>query len=261
MNDHSRMMIELCPVEGVRTAGEGIFALSFSSASISRSIRAGQFLNLRVRESCDPLLRRPFSAYRIEGDVIEIVFNVVGRGTAAMRQKQRGDRIDVLGPLGRPFDTAFPGYDTGILIGGGLGVAPLPLLTSSLTKEGKKVVTFLGARTSAALVTEYLRDPHVATDDGTRGFHGTVVDLASATLRAHPVSRPRIFACGPTPMLRAVAAFARAEGIPCEVSLEGPMGCGIGICQGCPVESAGDEKRYVLMCKDGPTFDIRTIKI
>jgi dihydroorotate dehydrogenase electron transfer subunit len=261
MNDHSKMMIDLCPVEGVRTAGEGIFALSFSSAAISRSVRPGQFLNLRVEESRDPLLRRPFSAYRIDGNVIEVVFNVVGRGTAAMRGKKKGDLLDVMGPLGRPFDTVSLGYDSGILIGGGLGVAPLPLLTSSLKKEGKQVVTFLGARTSAVLVTEYLQDPHIATDDGTRGFHGTVVDLASATLRAHPLSRPRIFACGPTPMLRAVAAFARAEGIPCEVSLEGPMGCGIGICQGCPVETAGDEKRYALMCKDGPTFDIRTIKI
>jgi len=261
MNDHSKIVIELCPVEGVRTAGEGIFALSFSSAAISRTIRAGQFLNLRVEESCQPLLRRPFSAYRIEGDVIEVVFNVVGRGTAAMGRKRKGDLIDIMGPLGRPFDTDVPGYDSGILIGGGLGVAPLPLLTSSLLKKGKQVVTFLGARTSSVLVTEHLREPHLATDDGTRGFHGTVVDLASATLRASAVSRPRIFACGPTPMLRAVAAFARAEGIPCEVSLEGPMGCGIGICQGCPVERAGDEKRYALMCKDGPTFDIRTIKI
>ena len=75
------------------------------------------------------------------------------------------------------------------------------------------------------------------------------------------MEHPKIFACGPMPMLRAVASFARASEIPCEVSLEGPMGCGIGICQGCPVELAGPEKSYALMCKDGPAFDIRTIKI
>lgn len=255
------MMIDLCPVEGVRTAGEEIFVLTFTSAAISRSIRAGQFLNLRIEEGCEPLLRRPFSAYRIEGNSVEIVFNVVGRGTAAMRRKKKGETLDVMGPLGKPFGVADEGYDTGVLIGGGLGVAPLPLLTSSLKGLGKKVVTFLGARTAGELVTEYLDSPRTATDDGSAGFQGTVVDLAAAALKDHPLSRPKIFACGPTPMLSAVASLARASGIPCEVSLEGPMGCGIGICQGCPVELAGPEKLYALMCKDGPTFDIRTIKI
>ena len=255
------MMIELCPVEGVRTVGEGIHVLSFTSAAMSRAIRAGQFLNLKVEEGCEPFLRRPFSAYWIDDTSIEIVFNVVGRGTAALRRKREGDLLDVLGPLGRPFRTADPGYDTGVLVGGGLGVAPLPLLTSALKEQGKSVVTFLGARSAAQLVTDHLEDLHTATDDGSSGFHGNVVELASAILHKQPVLRPKIFACGPMPMLRAVAAFARASDIPCEVSLEGPMGCGIGICQGCPVELAGPEKSYALMCKEGPAFDIRTIKI
>jgi len=255
------MMIDLCPVEGVRTAGEGIYVLSFTSAAISRSIKAGQFLNLRVEEACDPLLRRPFSAYRIEGTSVEIVFNVVGRGTSALRRKREGDMLNVLGPLGKPFVTAGAGFDTGVLIGGGLGVAPLPLLTSALREQGKKIVTFLGARSAGQLVADHLEAPHTATDDGSRGFHGNVVDLAASVLGKFPAKRCKIFACGPTPMLRAVASFARASDIPCEVSLEGPMGCGIGICQGCPVELEGPETSYALMCKDGPTFDTRTIKI
>lgn len=255
------MMIELCRVEGVRTAGEGIHVLSFTSASVSRSIRAGQFLNLRVEEGCEPLLRRPFSAYRIEKTSIEIVFHVVGRGTAALRRKRQGDVLDVLGPLGKPFNTDDAGYDAGLLIGGGLGVAPLPLLTSALKKIGKPVLTFLGARAASRLVTDYLENVHTATDDGSEGFHGNAVDLASDFLRKNPVRRPKIFACGPMPMLKAVASFARGSDIPCEVSLEGPMGCGIGICQGCPVELAGPGTSYALMCKDGPVFDIRTIKI
>jgi dihydroorotate dehydrogenase electron transfer subunit len=255
------MMIEFCPVEGVRTAGGGIYVLSFTSAVLSRSIRAGQFLNLRVEEGCEPLLRRPFSAYRIEKTTVEIVFHVVGRGTAALQRKRQGEMLDVLGPLGKPFNADEPGYDTGILIGGGLGVAPLPLLTSALKEMGKAVLTFLGARSSAQLVPGYLENLHTATDDGSEGFRGNAVELASDFLRKNPVRRPKIFACGPMPMLRAVASFARASDIPCEVSLEGPMGCGIGICQGCPVELAGPEKSYALMCKDGPAFDIRTIKI
>ncbi len=255
------MTIELCPVEGVRTAGDGIHVLRFTSGAISRSIRAGQFVNLRVEQSCDPLLRRPFSAYHIENSSVEIVFQVVGRGTAAMRQKKAGDLLDVLGPLGTPFNTAEPGYDTAVLIGGGLGVAPLPLLTSALRAAGKTVVTFLGARSAGHIVTDYLDAPRIATDDGSAGFRGTVVDLASRYFSENPVARPRIFACGPTPMLKAVAAFARGGGIPCEVSLEGPMGCGIGICQGCPVELSTPGRKYALMCKDGPVFDVRTIAL
>jgi dihydroorotate dehydrogenase electron transfer subunit len=255
------MRIEICPVEGVRTVAEGTYVLSFTSAALSRSICAGQFLNLRVGEGWEPLLRRPFSAYRVEGSTIEIIFNVVGRGTAALSRKRAGDTLDVLGPLGRPFGIGQGDYDTGILLGGGLGVAPLPILSASLRAQGKKTLTFLGARSGAHLVTDHLEAPHVATDDGSRGFRGTVVDLARETLRTQPVGRPRMYACGPAAMLKSVASFARASDIPCEVSLEGPMGCGIGICQGCPVELEGPEKKYALMCKDGPTFDIRGIKI
>jgi len=255
------MMIDLCPVEGVRPVGDNIYVLRFSSPAISRSLRAGQFVNLRVKEGCDPLLRRPFSAYRIENGSIEIIFNVVGRGTAALRQKNAGEILDVLGPLGRPFGTLDTAYDTGVLIGGGLGVAPLPLLTAEIRRAGKHILTVVGARSSKQIVTDHLDDPGIATDDGSLGFHGNVVDLTSTLLAKTPVARPKIFACGPTPMLRAVAAFARTAGIPCEVSLEGPMGCGIGICQGCPVEVTGPEKKYALMCKDGPVFDTRTITI
>ena len=89
---------------------------------------------------------------------------------------------------------------------------------------------------------EHLENPLLATDDGSLGFRGTVVDLLRAELAKRQVLAPKIFACGPTPMLRAVAEFARTKGIPCEVSLEGPMACGIGICQGCPVELTGTER-------------------
>jgi len=253
------MKLETCPVTGLRQAGDGIHVLAFTSRVIGESIRPGQFLNIRVDDGIDPLLRRPFSAYRVASSSIEIIFNVVGRGTGALRQKRPGDTLDVLGPLGVPFGYDSPDYDTAVLIGGGLGVAPLPILTARAHAAGKSVLTFLGGRSAGFVVGEYLENLHVATDDGSKGYHGTVVDLARTTLAARPPGRPKIFACGPTPMLKAVAEFALAESIPCEVSLEGPMGCGIGICQGCPVELAGEEKRYALMCKDGPVFDSRAI--
>ena len=255
------MTVEQCALVDVRKAADGIYLLSFTSPAISRTLRPGQFVNIRVTGGCDPLLRRPFSAYRITGDVVEIIFQVLGKGTEALRRKKKGDVLDVMGPLGVPFRTDAAGIRTAVLVAGGLGVAPLPILTQELRGRGLAVMTFLGARTSAHLVTAHLEGLHTATDDGSTGFHGTVVDCASGLLRKSPPPAPKIFACGPMPMLHAVASLARSSGIPCEVSLEGPMGCGIGICQGCPVERAGDERSYALMCKEGPAFDITTIKI
>jgi dihydroorotate dehydrogenase electron transfer subunit len=252
---------EICSVQQVRRVADNIFVLSFHAPSIVGKILAGQFLNIRVEDATDPLLRRPFSAYRREGENLEIVFNVVGKGTALLSTKRAGELIDVLGPLGVPFGLSTADYETALLVGGGLGVAPLPIATEELREAGKPILTFLGARNAGQLVPHHLEDPQIATDDGSAGFRGNVVELLSSILSHQPVSRPKIFACGPTAMLRALAEFALKHGIPCEVSLEGPMGCGIGICQGCPVELAGEEKKYALMCKDGPVFDVRKIKL
>ncbi len=250
-----------CQVSSVTQVGSNIFVLSFVSPRISTEIRPGQFVNIRVREGREPLLRRPFSVYRTESDRVEIIFNVVGVGTSLLRGKSPGDTVDVLGPLGRPFALDRDDYATAILVGGGLGVAPFPLTTASLQTLGKRTVTVLGARTADQLVVRHLLDVRCATDDGSRGYHGTAVDLAARTLADGSLDRPKLFGCGPTAMLRALAQLAVTTGTPCEVSLEGPMGCGFGICQGCPVELVGPEKRFALMCKDGPVFDVRTIRI
>jgi dihydroorotate dehydrogenase electron transfer subunit len=252
---------EVCQVKEVREVADKIYVCSFRSPRVSRDVRAGQFLNILLDHGTDPLLRRPFSVYRTDGESVEIIFNVVGKGTAILRDKRRGDPLDVLGPLGVPFDLGGDDFATALLVGGGLGVAPLPISTMTLKRHGKKAATFLGARTASQVVAGYLEDLRIATDDGSKGFHGNVVDLLASTLNAVKFDSPKIFACGPTAMLRALADFAIKQDIPCDVSLEGPMACGIGICQGCPVELAGDEKKFALMCKDGPTFDVRKIKI
>ncbi len=248
-------------VLSLEEVADSIFVLTFQSAEIAARVQAGQFINIRVAEGTDPLLRRPFSVYRTEHDRVQIVFNIVGKGSAALCRKRANDALDVLGPLGVPFSLNDQGFDTAVLVAGGLGVAPLPLSTQTLRAGGKRIVTYLGARTAGQLVEQHLDNVHIATDDGSKGFRGTVVELIASELDALKRHRPKIFACGPTKMLQAVAAVALAEEIPCEVSLEGPMACGFGICQGCPVELLGGEKRYALMCKDGPTFDVRRIKI
>lgn len=255
------MIQTLCRILSLEEVADDIFVLTFHAPDIAALVHAGQFINIRVAEGTDPLLRRPFSVYRTEGDNVQLIFNVVGKGSTALRRKRPGDVIDVLGPLGIPFSLNDPAFDTAVLVGGGLGVAPLPLSTQALRAFGKRIVTYLGARTAGQLVQQHLDNVHVATDDGSKGFHGTVVELMVSALDALKRKRTKIFACGPTKMLHAVAAVALEEDIPCEVSLEGPMACGFGICQGCPVELLGGEKKYGLMCKDGPTFDVRRIKI
>jgi dihydroorotate dehydrogenase electron transfer subunit len=221
----------------------------------------GQFVNIKPDKSVDPLLRRPFSVYYTEGDRVQIIFNVIGKGTSVLKHKREGETIDVLGPLGVPFTLDVPDYKTGILVGGGLGVAPLPKTTLELEKLGKSIITFLGSRTSSMLVEHHLSNVRIATDDGSRGFRGNVVDLMKRELAGKQFNSLKVFACGPTRMLQALQTFVLGTDLKCEASLEGPMGCGFGICQGCPVEIVGSERKYALMCKDGPTFDIRRIRI
>jgi dihydroorotate dehydrogenase electron transfer subunit len=255
------MIREFCRVEGVVEVGKGVFVIILHSRRLAASTLPGQFINIKVSDGTEPLLRRPFSVYRTEKGNVEIIFQIVGRGTYALRHKHPDEYLDVLGPLGQRFSYDDMEFETAVLIAGGLGVAPLPILTSFLKKAGKKIVTYLGARTGTQLVLKHLENVTVSTDDGSRGFHGTVVDLARLKLNSDGLSRPMIFGCGPTPMLRATSILAEELSLPCELSLEGPMGCGVGICQGCPVELADSDRKYALMCTDGPVFNAYSIRI
>ena len=254
------MLPEICPVQKVEQAAENIHVLSFISERIARSATPGQFVNVRADEGIEPLLRRPFSVYTTENSLVQIIFNVVGKGTSILARKRVGETIDVLGPLGFPF-TLDGSFETAVLVAGGLGVAPLPLASRELQRLGKRVVSLLGVRTASMLVDRHLPDVHVATDDGSQGHHGTVVDLATQLLPPGSHRNTKVFSCGPTPMLRALRSYVLRTKIPCEASLEGAMGCGFGICQGCPVEMVNPGKRYALMCKDGPVFDITAIRL
>ena len=253
------MIQEHCRIQSVKELAPNIFELSFTSRAISADVLPGQFVNIRVEDSLLPLLRRPFSLFSVRAPVVSIIFNAVGMGTKLLSQKKPGDTLDIIGPLGKgvfPLDDN--GFATGLLVAGGLGVATFPFLTSRIPGT-KKIVTFLGARTASGVIRTGLKNVHIATDDGSDGFHGTVVDCLKAFINEHPVDSPRIYACGPMPMMRSVAKLAKEKNIPCFVALECEMACGIGLCQGCPVELAAGEKKYNLVCKEGPVFDAQKV--
>jgi dihydroorotate dehydrogenase electron transfer subunit len=246
------------PVTRIERVAEDTFALRFRAPELAASLRPGQFINILTAPGMEPLLRRPYSISDIRGDECEIMFALVGAGTAALAAKHPGDVIGVLGPLGNTF-----GYEkdfgTAVILAGGIGVAPFPLLTAELARRGRPVLTFLGARTAARVVTRGLVNVHLATDDGSSGHHGTVVSALDAYLAEREIERPMMFACGPNPMLASAQRFAAERGWACELSLESEMACGIGICQGCPVERHEGKRKYALVCTEGPCFDHRDI--
>lgn len=247
-------------VQGVEEPLEGIYVLAFSSSEIGAIAKPGQFVNVRACDSVVPLLRRPFSISAVDDSKIEIVFNVVGAGTKMLSQKKRGETIDVIGPLGNSF-TIDESFDLALLVAGGMGIAPFPFLISELRRRGKPFRVYAGVRSKSLIYTRGIENVSIATDDGSQGTRGTVVDLLSADLGKEGRNRIKIFGCGPSKMLSALAAYARSVGVRCEVSLETEMACGVGVCQGCPVEKRTGSKKYALSCTEGPNFDVNDIVI
>ncbi len=225
-------------VTGRREVARGIFVMSMRAPQIASTVRAGQFVNLGWEPG--PLLRRPFSVYRTEGDDIEIVLKAVGTGTAQLLAMEMGDRLSCLGPLGRGFEVP-SGAKRAVLVSGGLGVAPMPLVAREARAAGLRVTWVHGARSNAELCGEADGDEVLwATDDGSQGIKGTAVAAAP--------DGGVVFACGPNRMLSAVA-----ERWPdAQVAVETYMGCGTGVCLGCavPLRRGG----YDRACKEGPVY-------
>jgi dihydroorotate dehydrogenase electron transfer subunit len=215
-----------------------MFVLSLEAADIAHSVRAGQFVNLGWAGG--PLLRRPFSVYRAEGDRIEVILKAVGAGTAQLLAMSARDMISCLGPLGHGFDLS-AGPRSVALVSGGLGVAPMPLAARDARAAGMRVVWVHGARNAEELCSEADGDETIfATDDGSQGFAGTAVAAVPDV--------ELVLACGPNPMLAAVAL----RWPDAQVAVETYMGCGTGVCLGCavPLRRGG----YDRACKEGPVY-------
>lgn len=210
------------------------------------------------------MLRRPFSVYGVDGDHASVIVQAIGRGTTVIANTQVGDMLDVLGPLGNPWKIDSQDHNTAVLIIGGVGVASMPLLTRDLAMREMPVRAFYGARSSELFARDGLTNVTYCTDDGSEGYHGTNVQALREALDRGEIDRPKLFVCGPTGMMKAAARLAEEYKIPCELSLETEMACGVGICQGCPVPT--DEKtfletgkRFRLVCMEGPSFPHETI--
>ena len=253
------MIIINAPVEKAIELDNQIYLLKIHCPEIAGKIKPGQFLNIRVSETIYPLLRRPFSVCDVEDEYFYIMFNILGEGTKILARKHFGDTLDVLGPLGNGFN--YEGsYDTAVIVGGGLGAAPFPYLIRAIGDQ-KKVYSFIGGKTYKDVITHGMKNISIATDDGSLGFKGTVVDLLEQNLSLLNQNKIKIFACGPNAMLRKLKEFCIENNFECEVSTECAMACGFGICQGCPIESTEKSDKYLLVCKDGPVFNVRDVVI
>ena len=249
------------------------YRMRIESAYLGRKAKPGQFIEVRCSDENEPLLRRPLGVHRIAKGGIEILYEVVGKGTELLAQKKRGESLDVIGSLGNGFDvrgqmsevrSQKPEVRSQILVAGGVGVAPLFSLAEELVHGNrKKPIVIIGAKTKSQILCEAEFKKLgckvvVSTDDGSRGKRGFVTDaLKTFLLTTNNQELRTIYACGPTPMLKAVADIARTRHIPCQVSLEERMACGVGVCLGCPVKIKG--QGYKMVCKDGPVFDAKEI--
>ncbi len=246
-------------VRQVEELGGQIVRLSLDAPEIAGIVRPGQFVMVACGKTQDPLLRRPFSVHgRQAGGVIQLLFRVVGRGTALLAETAAGDKLSLIGPLGRSFGQA-PEAEV-CLVGGGIGSAPLFFLAQWLVEQGTIPLVLLGAAGAAELnaLQENFRElgcaVHASTDDGSLGHHGLVTEL----LPALSSKIGKVYACGPMPMMAAVARFC-GDRIACEVSLETHMACGLGACLGCAIPIPGRPESYQHVCKHGPVFQASAV--
>jgi dihydroorotate dehydrogenase electron transfer subunit len=251
------LFIEKSKVESLQQIGERTFLLKVFSQKIARIVKPGQFCNIKVSENDFPLLRRPFSVCDVEDDSIFFLFDIHGEGTKILTRKKHGEDLDILGPLGNGF-VIDGDYEIAVIVAGGLGAAPFPLLTKRL--NGKNVASLVGAKNSDLIVTERLQNTFISTDDGSLGYKGNVIELLKKYLDEENLKSFRIFSCGPNAMLKALQKYSIANNFDCQLSIECAMACGFGICQGCPIET-NDGEGYKLVCKDGPVFNAAEIKL
>lgn len=254
-HDHGRQWAETshCRVASVRHFG--VFtALELVAPRVAAKAAPGQFVMVTV-PGAGFLLRRPLSLFSVQGDRVGLLLEARGAGSERLTRLQVGERVDLAGPLGSAFPTA--GVTNALLVGGGIGCAPLQYLSDELTAAGSSVTAVFGfrdfraARAAGAFAIERL---WVASEDGSTGRRGTVLDILAA-LDVPPGTA--VYACGPTAMIAAVQRWALDQHLPGYASLEAHMACGTGSCHGCVVDTARGKLR---VCSEGPVFALDEVR-
>ena len=250
---------EICRAVSNTRLGEGLYQLVLDAPQIAAAAQCGQFVHIACGEG--NLLRRPISICEAGEGRLRIVFQVKGEGTRWLAARKAGDTLDVLGPLGHGFDTAALGARP-VFLGGGIGVPPMLQPAKCPKAAGAARRAILGFRNKGAVILEEdfraVCETFVTTDDGSYARHGFVTDV----LQELVADATGVAACGPKPMLRAIAAIAKQAGLPCQVSMEERMGCGIGACLvcACALKAENGETRYGHVCKDGPVFNAEEVE-
>lgn len=250
---------EICTVREHIAYGGALFGLVLEAEQISAMAQPGQFVHIACGDA--NLLRRPISICDAENGLLKIVFAVKGDGTKWLSERRAGDELDVLGPIGHGFDLSRAG-ERPVLIGGGIGVPPMLMTMKQARANGAQPSAILGFRNQSAVILEdefkALGTTYTATDDGSYGIHGFV----SSVLEQHVGEFTSVLCCGPKGMLHALADIAEAHGLPCQVSMEERMGCGIGACLVCVcgLKDKNGETKYGHVCKDGPVFDSKEVE-
>ncbi|CAG0962245.1 dihydroorotate dehydrogenase electron transfer subunit [Planctomycetaceae bacterium] len=259
-----------CIVTKVADFGLGYFELILECPELAVQLKAGQFVNVRVRDELYPLLRRPFSSFDWIADVrgratgISILGHVVGQGTALMAKFAPGSKVSINGPLGKPFEPPAEPATRVILVGGGIGLAPFLHVARQWPRLGHKheLALLAGARSKRDFVfmkrfAETGIETMLATEDGSAGVKGKVTVLLEAELKS--LKGPAmVFTCGPWRMMQAVSDLSAQFKVPCYASLERTMGCGYGVCNGCVAKvKCSDEPgyRYAKTCVEGTVMD------
>jgi dihydroorotate dehydrogenase electron transfer subunit len=266
---HAAMLQETATIAWNRRVDTHYCRMGFSCRTHYKDSRPGQFVTLRLPDETSPLLRRPFSIHRLirqDGAVsgIEILYKIVGTFTEKLSRTPVGATVDLLGPLGRGFSID-PSRKKIMLIAGGIGVAPLLFLADAISEAGMDMAELeicIGGRTSDDILCrdDFMShgiNVHITTEDGSQGEKGLVLLPAARLLKTAPAEM--IYACGPMPLLKTVAAMARLHNIPCEISIETIMACGLAACLGCAVKTSDSSDGYRHVCKDGPVFDAATL--
>ncbi|HZT40623.1 MAG TPA: dihydroorotate dehydrogenase electron transfer subunit [Chthonomonadaceae bacterium] len=269
------------PVVANARVADGEYEMVLHAPPVAQTARPGQFVEILSEEDATPSVRRPFSLFRVDraDGTCSLLYRARGTFTSHLAQKQTGETVSLLGPLGKPFAWPSDPETRHILIGGGIGVPPLYFLASEMCQERiargldtHNILAVIGARTAELLVgmVEFGRLDivlHALTDDGTRGTRGLVTDLLVDLLdhqaqEDSPVPT-HLYACGPMPMLEAIAGIALARDLPCQVSVETPMPCGIGTCGECAIPVYDPVRKgkitTALACMDGPVFEARAL--